>query len=138
MARIFQIRLDRMQPSQLYISSEKLDQLMASLESKTESIGPIPVKMMGGEVVMMDGHTRALAASLQGLSHVRAYWDEDDLDMEAYGICVEWCKTEGVTSVADLLGRVVSSEDYRRLWLERCREMHRRLRARRRGKGANG
>ena len=88
---------------------------------------PIPVKRLGDRVVMTDGHTRALVACLSGLSQIRVYWDEDDLDWEAYEICVAWRQADGVRSIADLKDRVVGEEYYERLWHRRRRAMHREL-----------
>ncbi|KPK86807.1 MAG: hypothetical protein AMJ81_00250 [Phycisphaerae bacterium SM23_33] len=128
----FLMKLDSMQPSQLFISSEKLSEVMrSSAPLVPESIEPVPVRQLGEQVILTDGHTRALAAFLAGLSEVRAFWDEDELDWEAYAICVEWCREEGVHTVADLAGRVVSPEEYELLWHERCRQMHRQLQAKR-------
>ena len=47
---------------------------------KRGSLGPIPVKELGDQVVITDGHTRAFAAFMCGFSEVRAFWDEDELD----------------------------------------------------------
>jgi len=95
------------------------------------SLGPIPVKELGDQVVNTDGHPRAFAAFMCGFSEVRAFWGEDELDWEAYEICVERCKKEGVRTAADLKNRVVPPEQYRTLWLKRCREMQQEVEARR-------
>jgi hypothetical protein len=64
---------------------------------------------------------------LAGLDEMPTYWDEDELDWEAYRICVRWCGEAGIRTVADLAGRVVDPETYERLWRRRCAEMHRAL-----------
>jgi hypothetical protein len=118
------VKLDQLQPSQLYISQEKLSIIQAAYDlSSPEGVQPIPVKDLGRLRVMTDGHTRAFAAYLTGLTSVPTYDDPDDLDWEAYQICVDWCRAEGIHSVADLAGRVVNAEDYEHLWYDRCREM---------------
>jgi hypothetical protein len=135
MTKIFVMRLNEIQPSQLFISSEKLSHVMIGLDPlKPESLDPIPVKELGNQVTFTDGHTRAFAAFLCGFSEVRVFWDEDELDWEAYEICVKWCKEEGVYTVADLRDRVVASGEYEVLWLKRCKEMQTSLEARRRQK----
>ncbi len=132
MTKIFVMKLNEIQPSQLFISSEKLSQVMRDLDPlKPESLEPIPVKKLGNQVIFTDGHTRAFAAFLCGFSEVRVFWDEDELDWEAYEICVEWCKDEGIRKIADLKDRVVGSGEYEVLWLERCKEMQQDLEARR-------
>jgi len=128
MTDVFLMKLDEIQPSQLFISSEKLSQVMKDFAPiTTGALPPIPVKELRGKTVFTDGHTRALAAFMSGLSEVRVFRDEDDMDWEAYEVCVDWCETEGVLTVADLQDRIVSPAEYEKLWLKRCAEMHRQL-----------
>lgn len=130
MSRIFSIDLDRIQPSQLYISSDKLEQILQKLDpADPDCLEPVPLRELAGRIVLTDGHTRAFAAYQSGIRSVPAYWDEDDLDWEAYAICIHWCQEEGIHAIADLRQRVVSAADYDRLWLQRCRQMHRDLAA---------
>jgi hypothetical protein len=117
-----------MQPSQLYISAEKLAKVLRGFDpSHPEQMEAIPIRRLDGSVVMTDGHTRAFAAFLCGLRDIPAVWDRDELDWEAYRICVAWCREAGVNTVADLAGRVLAPGDYQALWLERCRRMHEEL-----------
>ena len=128
MENVFQVDLALVQPSQLYISSEKLARVMATFDPEDpETLAPIPVKELGGQLVFMDGHTRALAAHLAGYISVPAYRETDELNWVAYEICVDWCIKEGIFTIADLAKRVVSPIDYQTRWLDRCREMHKRL-----------
>jgi hypothetical protein len=132
MTEKFQMKLNSIQPSQLYISSEKLDSIMRAFEqSKHATVEPVPIKKLGNQVVLVDGHTRAFAAFLHGLSEVPVYWEVDDLDWEEYEICVEWCKEEGIHTISDLKNRVVSPDDYKVLWLDRCGRMQKDLEERR-------
>ncbi len=135
MGDLFLKRLDELQPSQLFVSAEKLSSVMKEDTAVTvEGVQPVPVKKLQDRVVLTDGHTRALAAVLSGLAEIRVFWDEDDLDWEAYDICVAWCREEGIRTVADLRDRVVSAEVYQEVWLERCRAMHAELEERRRSR----
>jgi hypothetical protein len=128
----FLVPLDEVQPTQLYISAQKLAEVLRDLDAaRPATIEPLPLKRLAGHVILTDGHTRAFAAFLCGVSEVPAYWDEDELDWEAYRICVQWCDAEGISSVKDLAGRVVGPRDYQRKWLDRCAEMHRELEAKR-------
>ena len=123
------MRLEEIQPSQLFISAEKLARVEADFDP--ERLAPLPVKMLGGRVIFTDGHTRALAAFRRGIAEVAVYWDEDELDWEAYEICVGWCDEAGIETIADLKDRLVDHEDYERLWYERCQRMHKNLSLRR-------
>ncbi len=53
------------------------------------------------------------------------------MDWEEYRICVEWCKKEGIFTIADLKDKVVSPEEYEVLWYKRCEEMQKDLKERR-------
>lgn len=133
MVREFMMKLDELQPSQLFISSAKLARVMSDSNTVTpDSLAPIPIKRLAGKVIFTDGHTRALAALLNGLAEVRVCWDEDELDWEAYKTCLQWCEEEGIHTIADLKNRIVSPTEYERLWLGRCGEMQQQLAVRRR------
>jgi hypothetical protein len=126
------MKLNQIQPSQLYISSERLSEVIMALDRlKPDLIKPIPVKKLGDKIVLTDDHTLALAAFLRGIWEVRAYWEEDELDWEAYEVCVEWCRKEGVRTIADLKNRVVPPKEYDALWVNRCRKMQQELEDRR-------
>lgn len=131
MTKTFFMKLNEIQPSQLYISSDKLSNVMKSFPSKPSSIEPIPIKKLGGQIIFVDGHTRAYAAFLMGFCEVTVYWEYEDLDWEAYEICVEWCKEEGIHIIADLKNRVISHREYEKLWYERCAKMQKGLEAKR-------
>lgn len=120
----FMIPLTGLQPSQLFINQEKLEAVRSHIDfSDIEVIPPIPVKSLDGRLVMTDGHTRAFAAHLAGLKMVPITYEQDDLDWEAYRICVGWCRESGITTIAELQNRVVDPADYQTLWLDRCERM---------------
>lgn len=131
MTKTFTMKLNEIQPSQLFISSEKLSNIMQSLNNlKPEQMEPIPMKKLGQDVIFVDGHTRAFAAFLRGFSEVLVYWEDEELDWDAYEVCVKWCKDEGIRTIADLKNKIVSPEDYETLWLERCEKMQQDLQKR--------
>jgi hypothetical protein len=113
MTKVFRMKLNSIQPSQLYISSEKLSEVMKRFDvDDLESIEPIPIKKLGDNVIFVDGHTRAFAAFLYGVSEVPVYWEDEELDWDAYEICVEWCKENGIRTISDLKDRIVSQKEY--------------------------
>lgn len=133
MGETFTVKLTDLQPSQLYICREKLADVLASNPlSSTSDIKPVPVRKLGSKVVLTDGHTRVFAAFQAGLSEIRAYWDTDELDWDAYRVCVEWCTQHDIYSVRDLEERVIGKDEYEKLWYKRCRAMHEELDERRR------
>ena len=136
MTKIFRMKLDSIQPSQLYISSAKLDCVMKLLKKcENVDIEPIPVKKLEGQIIFVDGHTRALAALLLGLSEIPVYYwrnEDEKLDWDGYKVCVKWCREEGIHTISDLKNRIVSHQDYQVLWLDRCRKMQQDLEAKKR------
>ncbi len=132
MIKAFKMKLDSVQPPQLYISSEKLGNIMRSFQqSEPVFVEPVPVKKLGNQVVFVDGHTRVFAAFLLDLSEIPVYWEDEELDWDEYEVCVKWCKEEGIHTISDLRNRVVSPEDYQILWLDRCEKMQKDLEAKR-------
>jgi hypothetical protein len=125
--KTWRIELPKLQPSQLYICNEKLATVQN--EWNEAALFPLPVKWLDRCWMLTDGHTRALAAWRRGLTTVCVYADTDDLDWEAYGICLNWCRAEGIYSVADLSGRIIGYEEYERLWIGRCAQMQSELEA---------
>jgi len=124
------MKLDKIQPSQLYISKDKLASVMKNFEAlEPKQMEPIPVKKLGEDIIFTDGHTRAFAAYLRGFSDVMVCWEDEKLDWDEYEICVKWCKDEGIRTVADLKNRVVSWSKYTVLWLQRCKKMQKKLRS---------
>jgi len=128
LSEIFLLPLSQVQPSQLYISSVKLVQIQAWwCPRRVEKLSPIPVVQLDGITVATDGHTRAFAAYRAGLRSIPVVWDADELDLDAYRICVDWCLAEGIRTIMDLEGRVVAPPVYTELWLDRCHKMHEEL-----------
>ncbi|MFN2305212.1 MAG: hypothetical protein ACK2TV_15900, partial [Anaerolineales bacterium] len=65
----------------------------------------------------------ALGTYLEGVRTIPVVWDQDELDWEAYQICMDWCRQEGIHTIADLTYRVVGTVDYQEKWLDRCCKM---------------
>lgn len=113
-----------LQPSQLYISEGKI-RLANEWFNKNDitQMDAIPIKLFQNRYLITDGHTRAVLAYMNGFTKIPCYWDNDDLDMNAYANDVRWCDDEGIKSVADLNKRIVSMQKYEELWRKRCMEM---------------
>lgn|GEM_PF-426174 len=125
---LLRVSLRNLQPSQPYVSAEKLSRVMwqfARHELDTQEA--VSLWRLGDRLVITDGHTRALAAWLMGRDRILARWEPDPLDWEAYRICVHWCEESGIHSVPNLTGRVLNTADFRRLWLDRCLQMQSQL-----------
>lgn len=124
MKDIFKLHQSKIQPSQLYINQTKLNTVLEAIEqNQTQMLEPIPIKEIDGDLVSTDGHTRAVAWLLSGNEYVDVEWEDEDLDWDAYRICVQWCKAKGITTIVDLKQRVISHENYEVLWYGRCKQM---------------
>lgn len=120
--------LKDIQPSQLYINSQKLENILKwFMPSDYDSYDAIPIKNLNGKIIFTDGHTRAYAIYIKGIKKIKVYWDEDELSWNSYQICVDWCNKEGINSIEDLKYRVIEPSEYEILWLDRCRNMHNQL-----------
>jgi len=62
----YTVPVDDLQPSQLYVDSESMRELLAWFDADDPSYDPIPVLDLDGERVPSDGHTRAFVAYLSG------------------------------------------------------------------------
>ena len=77
----------QIQPSQFYLSREKLDRI--SIYFDQQELEALPVKRMDGKVFFTDGHSRAFKAYQAGLSHIPIYYDRDELNWDFYQYCVQ-------------------------------------------------
>ena len=124
----FPVRIAEIQPSQLYVCRGKLDAVERAVASG-QAQEPVPIKELDGRLIFSDGHTRALAAVLRGEDTIDACWEDEPLDWDAYRVCVAWCLEERIRTVAELKHRVISTDEYERLWIDRCGAMQARLQA---------
>ncbi len=114
------IKIESIQPSQLFISKAKLK----AVEKTARDLDPISIKTIGNICFATDGHTRLLSYFNRGLKETKVRAEGDELDWMAYLVCVHWCQSEGIFSVADLADGVVSAKEHEQLWLQRCKDMH--------------
>ena len=123
MQNSFSYQLLDLQPSQLYINMDKLTAVQHQF-ALNHILEPLPVKKLASKIVLTDGHTRAFAAFLRGETSLLVYWDNDPLDWAAYEVCVQWCLDVNIHTVADFATRIIGTDAYQKLWLDRCRVLH--------------
>ena len=124
----FQMELRKIQPSQLYISKQKLAKVKEKFNPKDIStLDVIPIKEIKNTIFYTDGHTRAFAAYQAGFTKVPVIWEDEELDWELYQICINWCNDEGIYSITDLNDRVIDHKNYELLWYKRCDDLHKQL-----------
>ena len=110
-----------LQPSQLYLCDEKLAVVVESFDCKEPEYEPIQIATIDGDLVVLDGHHRALAARLAGADDVRVV-RTSDFDPAPYRTCRKWCLDAGIESIDDLAGRVLDRERYEERWIDRCQK----------------
>lgn len=114
--------------SQLYVSRSKLQAVQSWLTPETlQTCTPLPVYDFGdGKLTLTDGHTRAFALLLMGQRCPICYDTEETVTgpagRTAYQMAIAWCRTAGICTVQDLRERVVEEEQYKRWWLDRCKQ----------------
>jgi hypothetical protein len=130
-ADAFDLAIGTPQPTQYCVSAGKLHGVLEWFDVDDPSYDPLPVARIdpagddppaGAEWLLLDGHTRAVCALLAGdrsLS-VRDATGDDDVDLDAYRTCRDWCRERGVRSVRDLVGETWSAGRYAAEWLARC------------------
>lgn len=116
------VPIDEPQPSQLYVDADRLRGVLEWFDFDAPDYEPIPVIDLDDELVLSDGHTRAVVAYLSGADTLEVVPDPDReaLDLDLYGDCVTWCNEASVTRAADLVDRVVSRETFLEEWVARC------------------
>ena len=130
MAESFRVAIEDPQPSQLFLSGRKLREASGWFDFDEPRYDPLPIltgdgpAFDDGELVLIDGHSRAYLAHLAGADELLVYDATDEgHPMELYADCIAWCKRKNLTGVADFTGRVVRHETYERRWIERCQRV---------------
>jgi hypothetical protein len=128
MNNYFYFKIEKIQPSQLFLSDKKVNEVSTLVQKfGFEILKPLPIKELNNEIILIDGHTRAYILWLNGIKEIKVIWEKEDLDWELYAICVNWCKESGIYTIADLKDRIISHKSYQIKWVQRCEEMEKKL-----------
>ncbi|OPJ60567.1 hypothetical protein [Clostridium oryzae] len=117
-AEAFKILIKDIVPEQLTVEEDKYNKAMEWID-KPEDVVVCCVKI-DDKIVSIDGHSRLVAASEKGFEYVYGFLEPGDTDIEFFKECLSWCEEAGVKSIADLSKRIVSVEEHKRLWVDRC------------------
>ena len=117
--------LKELQPSQLYLSQDKVQKVTSWYDSSPMT--PIFVRKFANcdDWVITDGHTRAFVASLKGATTIPVQLDEEDYSdgvIKLYEQCIDWCREESISQISDLATRQLSQDDYQVFWIDRCQK----------------
>lgn len=117
-------KLKDLQPSQLYISEEKISKIKEWFNpNDLSNFKPVPIKIINEVPVILDGHTRCVYAILSGLEEIPLEFEKEEWDWDMYDACINECKTQNITSPYDLISRIISKEEYEIKWNKWCDEM---------------
>lgn len=118
------LKLSDIQPSQFYVSAKKIEEIKKWFcPTDLSNFEPIPIKILDGIPVMLDGHTRAVVAIQAGLTKVPLVWETEEWSWEMYRRCVQACKEKNIVSPYDLVDCIISEEEYKVKWNGWCDEM---------------
>lgn len=113
--------------SQLYINSTKIESIENWFRSDDMCIfQPLAVHDYGnGRYTIVDGHSRAFVAYKKGIKTVPIIYDKSELvagevALQLYNADIEWCNRFQIEKISDLEKRIITSEEYKKLWMERC------------------
>lgn len=123
--KIIWVKAKELQPSQFYINEDSLNILRNNFDINL--LEPVPIKKLGEDLVMTDGHTRTCYLVEKGLQYIPTIQEADELDWEAYSINVHDCKERGIISALDLVKCIVPSEIFHLKWNKYCDDVHDRL-----------
>lgn len=99
------IDLCKIQPSQFYVSREKVNAMEEFINRETDVI--IPIKEYRDRRISLDGHTRLYIAKQKGFAKVPGFFAETDDHIYRF---VKEAVRRGIKSVPDL--KLVSPEEY--------------------------
>ena len=86
----------------------------------------MPVHDYGNrKYTLTDGHSRAYVAYKCGLTQIPIIYDNDDMvagemGQKLYNADIEWCNRFGIENISHLKSRILTNEEYQRLWIGRC------------------
>lgn len=110
----FEVEIDSIQPSQFYVSRDKLSAIAAFINSGDDVVIPV-LKGESGRYIAMDGHTRLYYAGIKGYDKVRAFIAADSEMTRAFA---KEAAKRGIRKISDM--KEVSQNEYVEKWYAFC------------------
>jgi len=117
--------------SQIYLNKDKLLNIEKWFNpNDLSNFPPLPVYDFGnGRLTLTDGHSRAFIAYKYGLDKIPVVYDTDDIitsetGQTLYKNDIIWCERYGLNHICDLESRIISNDEYQRLWIGRCNKAY--------------
>lgn len=116
----FKVRIDQLQPSQIYLSGPRLKNISRHTGFM---VRPIPVRLLSGRLCIVEGHEQCFLVRAAGHKEIEVYLDERNSPSNSeFEALVKYASDKGIASIDDLEDRILSSADFRSLWLEKKKE----------------
>ena len=113
--------------SQIYLNEHKVKAIEKWFDPDNMDIfEPLTVHDYGnGKYTITNGHSRAYVAYKNGLTAIPIVYDNDEIvagetGQKLYRADIEWCNRLSIYNISHLEKRIISNDDYQRLWIERC------------------
>lgn len=113
--------------SQIYLNEDKIMAIEKWFNpEQMDMFEPLTVHDYGnGKYTLTDGHSRAFVAYKKGLTAIPIVYDNDEIvageiGQKLYKADIEWCNRFSLYNISHLEHRILSNDDYQRLWIERC------------------
>ena len=118
--------LTDLRPNNWYINRAKLDSVREVWQrGEQHNLPPVDVANIDGDLSLIDGHSRALAALERGESHIDAVVsdiEEIEGSTALYRHINEASRGLGIETIADLRDRILEPEEHKRLWIGYCNQ----------------
>ncbi len=111
----FVIRIDQLQPSQPFLSRDRLNNI---LSNTSFLLRPVAVIELNGRFCLLEGHERCYALASVGIEEVEAYIDTS-LCKSNWRKCVEYTMSQGVACVDDFDNRIVDAAIFKQIWVQK-------------------
>jgi|GEM_PF-510085 len=125
------IAIEKIKLTQMYLSKKKIADVLTWFDTSLNNFDPVPAHdfLRNGQLYLTDGHTRTFVAWQKGVKKIPVIYDRDDIVMCEMGQIlykhdIAWCARFGLNHISDLEGKILTEEDYERLWITRCNHMH--------------
>ena len=131
MERTTHLKILELRPNNWFLSQTKLKQIRDIWRSGDQDrLDPILVSMIDREWALIDGHSRAYVAYQHGqktikstIKDLRNIPGENNL----YEYLHRRAKEKGLNTIADLSHRILKDPQYKKQWLDFCRNLLRDL-----------
>lgn len=121
------VRIADLRPNNWWLKRPKVDAIARVWHSGDPSkLPPVLVAPIGGDLALIDGHSRTFQAQLRGASQIlcdiRPIRGIDDFGL-LYELLYSQGMSQEIRAIEDLTSRVIPEDVYDRVWIEFCKQL---------------